>query len=98
MRFRRWAAMPAPRDSAETAVEEITTPRVCHWVARVWRIPLSLSASAERRDARRILEAVPSRIWRIAFRNFAIACSATVEEIFKVAGSRAGDKAEQEGK
>ncbi len=51
-----------------------------------------------RKDGRRILEAVRSRIWKIAFRNFAIACNGKAEEIFKGAGSRAGDKADQVAK
>lgn len=43
----------------------------------------SQSASVERKDARRISEAVRNRIWKIAFRNFAIACNEKAEETCK---------------
>jgi hypothetical protein len=39
-----------------------------------------------RKGELRILAPVPSRTWKIAFRNFAIACSGKVAEIFKVVG------------
>src|SRR5258707_3464062 len=69
-------------------VEEqgVAIPPVCHWVARALIIPRSPSALAARKDARKILVAVPSRIWKIAFRNFAIACSEKVGGICKTVG------------
>src|SRR5258708_28964103 len=69
-------------------VEEqgVAIPPVCHWVARASIIPQSPSALAARKDARKILAAVPSRIWKIAFRNFAIACSEKVGGICKAVG------------
>src|SRR5258708_27653216 len=82
-------------------VEEqgVAIPPVCHWVALALIIPRSPSALAARKDARKILVAVPSRIWKIAFRNFAIACSEKAGGICKAAGRAvaAGKAAVREG-
>src|SRR5713226_10775744 len=82
-------------------VEEqgVAIPPVCHWVARASIIPQSPSALAARKDARKILVAVPSTICKIAFRNFAIACSEKVGGICKTVGRAvpAGKAVVQEG-
>src|SRR5216684_1864444 len=58
-------------------------------MARALIVQLSLSASAERRDARRILEADHSRTWKNGFRNFETGCNAKAAAISR-AGGRGG--------